>query len=60
MNDCKYYKYQKANGIIHEICVNAELKKNSSNGKNITCMGIVCGKYEKIESKKKEQNEYNK
>ena len=54
MNDCKYYKSEISNGIIHEFCLNDELKKlNKSKEKEPHCIKN-CGKYEKENSIKNE------
>lgn len=51
MCDCIFYISENIDGIIeHEYCTNEDLKtQNKSNGKNIKCIGIGCGKYEKNE-----------
>ena len=57
MKNCKYYKSEKVDGIIHEFCTNEELKKrNKSNDKIFKCFGgfVNCGEFKEKENDKAE------
>lgn len=48
MFDCKYYKQEISNKIVHEFCSNDVLKEiNNSRERDIHCIGMRCGKFEK-------------
>ena len=47
MNNCKYARNEIINCTEHEICTNAELKKQNKIEDNILiCIGPKCGRYD--------------
>ena len=46
MNNCKYSKNETTNCIVHEKCINEELKiHNKIKNNDSVCIGTKCGQY---------------